>query len=187
MLESCYLLKTNQKVEEFMGYHLPKCNFRPETKIRRFFTRCFRPIMRWLSGASTEEPQSTHFWNCHRISLSCFAKLNQLAIEIQADQTACRRYKWKVIPIFHMPRFGGWKKYIVLEPVEFVDEWFVGWGDGKAHGISRIPVLDKVRVLKGSRITQFVGINAYGKQIKLMKVGCGQIGDGGPWSHLPFH
>ena len=170
-----------------MGYHLPKCNFKRESATGKFFTKCFRPIMRWLSGASTEEPQSTHFWNCHRISLSCFAKLNQLAIEIQADQTACRRYKWKVIPIFHMPRFGGWKKYIVLEPVEQVDEWFVGWSDGKAHGISRIPVTGKVRTLKGSRITKFIGIDKKGNQLHLQKVGCGQTGDNGPFCQIPFH
>jgi hypothetical protein len=113
--------------------------------------------------------------------------LKQQSFEIQANQNAVRRYKWKVIPIFHLPRFGGWKDYVVLEPAEAIEKWFVGWGDGKVHGISRIPQRGPVRVLKGSRICNFVGVDSNGMQLRMKKVGCGQIGDGGKFCLLPLH
>ena len=144
------------------------------------------PVMYVLSGAFTESPQRTHFWNNIKYE---FIDLNFLDIDkavfcLKSD--SAKRPWFAFIPLFHMKIFGGWDTYIVLEPAVTEEEWFVGWCGESVNGISQIPLKGKVRLLVGSRDVWFFGIKENGEQIKITEIGRGQIGEEGQFSHTPF-
>lgn len=88
---------------------------------------------------------------------------------------------------FHLPRLGGWKNYVVLEPTSGDGKgWHVGWIAGNVIGVSRIPLNGPVRVLVGSGKVSWFGVNSDGGQIKLRQVGIGRIGDGGTFAKIPL-
>lgn len=112
------------------------------------------PFMYVAAGTFRESPQRTHRWNnrqltpkeAYRLDLSedyCVTRANELE--------TCLRWKWGFIPLFHLPIFGGWRKYIVLTPKDFTyeKEWRLGWHTKSLTGVSRIPVRNRVRALVG--------------------------------------
>jgi hypothetical protein len=147
------------------------------------------PAMYLVAGTLKESPQQTHFWNN--------AKLQpQEVAHLQRDRmTHCKgipdasppRVAW--IPLLHLPIFGGWRNYAVLEPVEYNGQWHVGWQAGGAAGVSRIPVRGPVRMLVGPGDVSFFGVTAGqagGDQVRIRQIGSGRIGKGGPYAKVPL-
>ncbi len=144
------------------------------------------PIMRLLSGAWSEEPQQTHWWNNHHFDcriMDHFDKEKMVHIKGSNDSIARTGSFWNFR--FHLPVFGGWKKYVVLEPKKAQETWYIGWISDRC-GVSRIPLHSRVRMLVGRSNTFFVGFNTQGAQIELACVGEGEIGDGGQYSDIPL-
>lgn len=144
------------------------------------------PIMYLLQGTFREKPQRTHYWNNKKYTAKHISFLSaQMLVTIEPDPVALPRW-FGIVPIFHIPILGGWKKYIVLEPIAPQDEWYVGWVAGDTIGISQVRLTGSVRVLRGQSIVQFFGINEHGQQISVQKIGQGEIGKAGIHSHVPL-
>jgi hypothetical protein len=81
------------------------------------------------------------------------------------------------LPIFHMPIFGGWREYVVIQPSNSVqhDGWHVGWIAKDVVGVSQITLNGPVRLLLGPNAVSFFGVDARGNQIPIIKVGTGRV------------
>lgn len=101
------------------------------------------------------------------------------------DKSARVRF-WLKIPLFHIPLFGGWKNYVVLQPADSDQGWHIGWLAHDVAGVSRIKVRGPVRLLLGSGNVSFFGVNTEGEQIKLCKIAQGRIGDGSTYAKTPL-
>lgn len=142
------------------------------------------PLMYLVSGTFRESPQWTHRWNNTEIpsdSLRGMDSGTMAMAEGSPDSfSGPRRIR------FHMPAFGGWRDYVVLEPS--VDrKWYLGWttAPDAGGGVSRIPLSGPVRALRGPNDMLFFGIDAEtGKQIPIRIIGKGRIGNGGEFSRV---
>ncbi len=165
--------------------------------VGRFFDLLMKPLMYWLQGNWYEEPQRTHFWNNSRLTDDQIALLDVSKMVIcESDKTAVpRKTKLWGLPIFHMPRFGGWKKYIVVAPKNnFGGEWYIGWFAREDSctiiaGYSNVPIIAVfapfsiehdngfVRVLVGQKPCLFFGLNSKGEQIEVISEYSGRINE----------
>jgi hypothetical protein len=145
-----------------------------------------QPIMYWLQDTWQEAPQRTHFWNNHKFDRKTFCLNKEFMIKVPRDPNATTRKIWGFIPRFHMPRFGGWSEYVVIAPSDFNGKWYPGWATTDVTGVSRIPIHGPVRALRGRKQTYLFGVTHTGRQIRVMVVGYGRIGDGGRFSELPL-
>ncbi len=142
-----------------------------------------------LASFSFERPQRTHWWNnvkFRRGSLKCLSaeKTLSFAGAVGEEEPYIRIFGIR-IPLFHIPIIGGWTTYVVLEPVESIEEWNVGWMAGSVRGASMIPIRGRVRVLRGNKSVTFFGIDRRtGGQITLRHVGSGSVGDRGPYRNI---
>lgn len=163
-------------------YKVPKYNL-----VSKLFDALLHPIMWLLGGFTKDSIQRTHFWN-----IAKFPNEIEEGIGLQVagkEKSVIRQNNWGV---FHMPIFGGWKHYIILERADGSTEpWNIGWEYKKRVGskestqrkimreVSVIPLEKQVKVLSGpghKRVT-FFGINLEGEQIKLKQVATGVNGD----------
>lgn len=145
------------------------------------------PLMILLQGTWRESPQRTHRWNNQKLRPADIHHLeNSVMVSIAGDARSRERWQYG-LPFFHMPIFGGWKQYIVLTPTSPQNEWYVGWIAGDVAGVSRIPLQESVRVLKGQYACQFFGINEHGEQITLAQTGDGIVGQAqAEHTHIPL-
>ena len=152
----------------------------------RFLDLLLSPIMRILSGrAFFESPQTGHPWNV--LTFKAAVLTTSMMVLEKGIADAISRKHW-LDPRFHLP--GGWKKFIVLEPIGYDEEWSVGWmvfGEGGKllTQVSRLKQRGRVRVLIGREQAQFFGCKS-GKQIPIQKIGEGHIGDGGEFRRIPL-
>ena len=162
---------------------------RPLGPIARLADWLMRPLMYFLAGTIWEEPQRTHWWNNDRLKPEEVTGLSiSMMVYLDAARGASERLLWGIIPLFHMPVFGGWRSYVVLAPKDNVKHWYVGWRAVDTAGISRIPINCWVRVLEGDGPTRWFGLDADGNQIELDLIGTsGEIGNGGAFASLPLH
>ena len=148
--------------------------------------RLMKPVMSYLQANYTELSQRTHFWNnqkFHDKELD-WLDVNEMLI-VTGDPNAVTAWKWGLVPIFHMPRFGGWTQYVVLSPGLHSSSWHVGWMPEGIPGVSKVVLTTSVRVLRGAGDCQFFATDYQGYQIKLKQIGEGTIGDQ-QWGHLPL-
>ncbi len=144
------------------------------------------PIMYLLSGTFRESPQRTHRWNNVKLNLiDTWGMKDSLIVHARGDSRARARF-WGGLPLFHMPIFGGWTRYVILRPSGFRQEWHVGWIAGDTAGVSRIVVRGPVRLLIGPDPVKFFGVSIAGTQIPLRNLGEGIIGQCGPFAKLPL-
>lgn len=144
------------------------------------------PLMYLLQGTIREVPQQSHRWNNVKYKATELNFLQgEMMVTEEQETTATTRWLGP-LPLFHMPIIGGWKHYVVLEPVVKQDVWFIGWVVGDAAGISQIQLYDKVRMLRGPTTVQFFGVNEHGEQIHLHKVGEGKVGNSAEFSKTPL-
>ena len=160
----------------------PKLYVLPLTEDEHRASKRMEPLMRFLIGDKRESPQETHWWNNTKLKPGDIAHLRKdYLVTCTGDRDAVRRW-WNWIPLFHLTRFGGWKKYAVLKPVKHVGAWHVGWIAKDVIGVSRIESSGPVRVLLGPGECTFFGVSAYNHvQLPIHKIGSGRIGDGGLW------
>lgn len=166
---------------------MKKIHVPPLSRWIRFLDWILVPVMYFVSGTLSEKPQRTHRWNNTKLSIEDVRGLHSLCMVHSAGVLATERWRWK-IPIFHLPLFGGWKQYVVLEPASpHITAWHVGWVTLDVRGVSRIVDHGPVRVLLGPQAVAHFGIDARtGSQIALRKVGTGAIGDEGSFCHIPL-
>lgn len=160
----------------------------PQGPVGRLADTLMKPLMYWLQGTYQESPQETHVWNNTKLSLLAQSRLDHtLFASVPADPDADNRWLLGYVPTFHMPRFGGWTKYVVLEPrYVAVTRWYLGWHTRDVCGVSRIPITGAVRALRGLNDCNFFGLLPDGSQIALRVAGTGVIGDRGSFAKLPL-
>ena len=147
---------------------------------------CMMPLMYALQGTIRELPQRTHRWNNQHLRNLEVDHLHANKVLIVSGDSEARDRWFGPIPLFHMPIFGGWKKFVVVHPKNRSAEWFVGWVAFDALGVSKIPVAGPVRVCIGPRQGQFFGLDADGVQIDIEVVGEGRIGQAGQYGTIPL-
>lgn len=149
----------------------------PQGLISKIADYIMMPCMYALQGSVSESPQRTHFWNNLKLTAEDVRFLEtEGMVSVAADQKAISRWFFAVIPIFHMPIFGGWKEYVVVCPVVSQNAWFVGWIADDVIGVSQIPLTSGVRLLINNGSVQFFGVNEHGNQIYLEETGRGIVG-----------
>lgn len=151
---------------------------RPIGFCSRFFTALLSPLMRLISGAPFEAPQSTHFWNNQKLAQENIGKIHQ-SMRLSFQGNLGEEKSW----LAFVPILGGWKNFVVLRPRKFYNqEWLVGWiAENNVFGISLVRIKGDVRLRLGPGDVQFFAIDADGCLIELKEVGRGEIGDNGPY------
>lgn len=187
---SWYLLSEQQqevllkRLGHAVKVHDDKIIVRPRGWVLRLADSLMKPVMYLVSGTLREEPQMTHRWNNHKLGqyqIRWLLKENVLLVPGMHGTND------RGILRFHIPLFGGWKQYVVLEPEDGKPTYHIGWNTDDVCGISRIPITGAVRMLVGPSDALFFAVEATsGQQIKLRSIGKEKIGDGGPFSHFPL-
>ena len=141
------------------------------------------PVMYLVSGTFRETPQRTHNWNVQTCNTSSDSIPTQFLLPVPGKGNASARFV-AGIPIFHIPIFGGWKDYVVLQPKESKGTWFVGWITEKRElQISKIPLSGRVRLLLGPQEASFFGVDKQSGELILLEcIGSGRIGEGGEYA-----
>ena len=153
---------------------------RPQGRPGQLLDQLMQPIMYWLQGNYSELPQRTHRWNNQKLTPYEVTKLDPSGFAtIAGSRQAAAPWWLGIFPRFHMPRFGGWNEYVVLQPQAKQTVWFVGWHTTQVSGFSRVSLTDQVRVLRGQTAASFFGLDRSGRQVALKQVGLGTIGVGG--------
>ena len=92
-----------------------------------------------------------------------------------------------VATFFHMPIFGGWKTFLVVEPCSpQVVRWHIGWIVNGSYEVSQIILTKYVRVLLNPTAVQFFALDANGTQIEIQVKGYGKISKAGVYSKVPL-
>ena len=144
-------------------------------------TRLLNPVMRLLAGKDgySESPQQTHPWNHASFDISLTSLLDPAQMVRCAGITTAKPSHWYGINRCHMPIFGGWENYVVLEQLG-VAVWYVGWITPTNVGVSRVPLYGPVRMLIGPQDVSFFALDKLNKrQRKIHNIGQGKIGQGG--------
>ncbi len=149
------------------------------------------PLMYWLQGNYRELPQATHKWNYLPINLGDHFWIEGISkVVIKGDPKACPKYWRKLVPVFHMPRFGGWNQFVVLRPKlsdwNQGDVWYVGWKCGRDCGVSMIPLHGEVRLLIGRKDVEFFALDKHHVPIGILLMGRGQVGKAGNFGKAPM-
>ena len=168
---------------------MKKFQVRPLGKLAAIADVLMTPIMYIVAGTFSESPQRTHFWNNTKLGLRQVEHLkNEMMVACKGAGTTGVRF-WLGIPLFHLPIFGGWKNYVVLQSCDMVGrKWHVGWIAGDVAGVSRIELRGPgglVRMLIGPGDVSFFGVNE-GEQIPIRLVARGRLGDGGRYRRVPL-
>jgi len=142
----------------------------------RFLDVFLTPFMWIFNKCRMEKPQETHPWHCTSWEMN----LNK---EICVCVSGGYERKFRFSPLFHIPLFGtGWEKYIVIRPIDYKGDWYVGWkalGSNRKEEINLLALKlgEPVRVLISKGEVTFFALNPQGEQIKLQQVGKGRLGD----------
>lgn len=148
--------------------------------IYRVFDYVLLPFMVILGGFKKDVVQQTHAWHCKNID----PKKIDLTKSVEVKGSDSSKYEntggiFKHLGLFHMPIFGGWKNYIVLESKE--SPWYVGWLSCEFSQLHCLPIKgNKVKVLTGKKGTKtlFFGVNQNVEQVIIKSVAEGKLGDG---------
>ena len=162
--------------------------FQPQGRLGRLADTLMLPVMYLLQGTFHEVPQRTHRWNNYKVRVRTELAAISLLPRIRFDGDPAATERWLgFIPRFHMPIFGGWKKFVVLRPVDHDGEWHVGWmpSDDSA-GISMVPVRGPVRVTIGGGPVSFFALTSKGVPLFLKQVGEGTIRNAGAFRNVPL-
>lgn len=147
----------------------------------------FRPLMWVLAGGQADGRQETHIW--HRQDIDAGAVDAAQAVLVDGDDRSWVRTNRIVpFPFFHAPVFGGWRNYVVLEVQTLAPVWHVGWVHRRVPmsarpiaAIHRLPIRDRrVRMLRQPEgfQTDFFAVDPHGRQLPLVLVGQGRLGQG---------
>ena len=162
---------------------MPHLEVRPLGRIERFADKLAYPVMQLLAPKG-DSPQLTHFWNNTRMPKAATDHLNtNLMVWCRGDSSAPVRAR-RIDVRFHL---GAWKKYVVLQPNTYRGKWYVGWQTASGAGVSRIPLVNFVRMLRGAEDVKFFGVRYdTGEQIELRLVDVGSLGNR-RCTEIPLH
>ncbi len=166
----------------------PKFYVRAQGPIGRWVDAKFEWVMRHVSGAPEEVSQKTHRWNNHHLNERHVAHLNSEWMVSHPGDTSAR--KLPRVPLLagalaHVTKYGGWQRYLVLEPDTAQGGWHIGWRWSGGAGVSRIPAIGPLRVLVGPGPTEWFGIVVgTNVQIPIKQIGEGHIGHGGEFAKV---
>ncbi len=146
------------------------------------------PLMYLTQGTLREVPQRTHHWNNYKLKPCEITHLdNTKALSFDGDRSTMQKRWLGIVPIFHIPIFGGWKKFVVLTPVVPCLRWNVGWIPSDDWiGVSMVSSIGPVRVLIGPDHVKFFGIDEQGQQVEIMSLGEGRVGKAGIFASVPL-
>lgn len=161
--------------------------FKPQGVLGRLADRLMTPLMYLVQGNFREVPQRTHRWNNHKFSrfyqrrlIESFGRL----LTFSGEPNATARWLGP-IPLFHMPIFGGWKKFVVLKPVSETGDWHICWyPKDDVPGVSLVPIKGSVRVMIGASEVSFIGLKPDGRAVVLECIGEGYISQAGEFSDV---
>lgn len=164
-----------------------KIHVRPLGWLARTVDVLMVPLMYLMAGTFSEVPQRTHRWNNSKLSMKATKDLsNTYAVTCIGDDRAVGRNGLLDLR-FHLPIIGGWKKYVVLCPLDVNQDWYIGWMSTIDAGVSRIKLRGPVRMLLGPGEVTFFGLNAEtNEQVNIQETGRGRIGDKGPHAQVPL-
>lgn len=145
---------------------VPKLNY-----IFRLLDFLLWPLM-FLVGGFKFPVQETHPWHVKRYPW------NRKGLKIVGDD---RKAKFsqsgisKYLGLYHMPVFGGLRKYVVIKADNFSNYWYVGWD----NHIQILKIYDSsIKLLVGKEGFSAYGWGDNGKNLQLKIVGFGELGDG---------
>ena len=141
-----------------------------------------------LQGTFSESPQRTHRWNKVSIKDVKYSDLKHDAdvmVHVEGDHGAGRRWLGP-IPLYHMVLFGGWKKFVVVEPKNHYEEWHAGWLASGEIVVSKIPQKGRIRLGVGSTDAHFFAVDERGYQIPIDMVGEGFVREAGEFVNIPL-
>lgn len=150
-------------------------------KVLRIVDYLMLPLMLFLGGFQKDSIQETHPWHLwRRFKINDIDQNKTLPFTGQGE-----KLKSHFLFLFHAPIFGGWKKYIVLQPTNYSGKYRVGWvvyrnGKQKEASIHKLLINNSpARLLSGSEKYSgyFFAIDASGRQIELEIAGKGVLGD----------
>lgn len=130
------------------------------------------PLMYVLQGNLTDSPQETHPWHVkkHRWK-SKGVLIKGDDVNSKFGQSGISKY----LGLYHMPIFGGLKKYIVIENKKFKKYWNVGWN----NEMQILKIYDsKVKLLPGKESYYIHALSDGSKEVSVKVVDSGRIGDG---------
>lgn len=143
------------------------------------------PFMFFIGGGKKENIQHTHGYH-----IKTFRDLKidkNKCVKIEGTDNSKFKNTGRFLRhfgLFHFTIFGGWKDYVVIKNMKHIKNkfWFIGWTDTQFEkfNLHRLGIKNsKIKMLKGKKgyITYFFGIDILGKQVPLVKVGEGILGD----------
>lgn len=141
----------------------------------RILDLLFVPAM-WILNGGQKPLQETHDWHTYRVESDFFENKNGALVN--NPDTKARFGESAPMGLYHMPMFGGLRKYAVIEVSEFTKHWHIGWkGDGWGQ-IHRLPIKDRrIKLLTGTNQYWAFAIDDNGKFLSAKVVGYGKIGD----------
>ena len=81
----------------------------------------------------------------------------------------------KYLGLYHMPIFGGLRKYVILENTNFKKSWNVGWD----NHLQMLKIYDlRIALLVGKERFSAFALSDTEKEARLKIVGFGELGDG---------
>ncbi len=149
--------------------------------------RLMWPLMFALGGFKRDSIQETHFWHNQSIDKSQID--SRLTVVISGDDGRASTKSNRVfpLPMFHVPIFGGWRNYVILELQSDASHWHVGWihrkctpGSRLLHTVQRLRIAERrVKVLTQSIgfVTEYFAIGPLGQQLPLALRDHGVLGD----------
>ena len=138
-----------------------------------------------IGGFKKDSLQESHQWHCQPIRPEEIDE--SLCVSVEGDDRSSCKNKLFPLPRFHMPIFGGWKNYVILEVEPNNSAWHVGWiflqyprGFSPRHSVHKKKIIEnRIRVLKlpNGHHTMFFAISDSGTQLSIKIVGEGVLGD----------
>ena len=175
--------KRSQKVQS----STPALKEIPEIQSLPFYYRTLdyllAPAM-WVLGKFKPPLMETHPW--HMQNIHCDLVPDDIGEKVIGQDPS--RYDFDDWGLFHMPLFGGWKNYLVLEAKDFKKYWRVGWKvlffdkqKGQVCQVHKLKIYQpRIILLTGINDSEKIGfgVNDSNQLIPVKIVGKGVLGDG---------
>lgn len=126
------------------------------------------PFM-FILGGFKFPVQETHIWHMHKWIW------NNDGLKItETDKKSKFSYNTP-FSLAHMPIFGGWTRYVVIEASGFKKYWYVGW----KNVLHFLPIYNnRIMMLTTDKGFTAYGLSDTGEYLKLKIIGYGELGDG---------
>jgi hypothetical protein len=145
------------------------------------------PLMFVLGGLKRDSVQETHFWHNQSIDRSEINSLLSVVVSGDDERAIVKTNRIFPFPMFHVPIFGGWRNYVVLQVQSDISYWHVGWihrtctsGSRLLETVQRLRIIEpRVKVLTQpiGFVTEYFAIGPLGEQLPLAVVDHGVLGD----------